>query len=305
MDTPGRGLVPHSEVDTGVMLASAEVVAPFDWSNIQPKNNLFPGTNQGSSGTCQTQAYKMAVKRETQYDINVEDIYSHIFLPGGGGYLIAPPQYTNVNGFVLTVKYPDPNPQTEANMEKTITVLDSDRMKVIICNAKIQSVDTIDAVASAIMQNDAAIVGIWYTDSGFSKAWMRPTYSKGDPTQEGHALCTSMPIITSDGLHAIDCQTSWYESGGPDGPCTHHVLDQNFFANGGVFELLTLNFTTHNMQLIKDGGTVYLVSTDKSFKIGVGDPTAEAIFGDEPVTEGSTAGIPQTGTLASGVIFHK
>ena len=59
------------------------------------------------------------------------------------------------------------------------------------------------------------------------------------------------------------------------------------------------------MQLINDGGTVYLVATDKSFKIGIADQGALAMFGAEPVTPGSTTGVPQAGTLATGVTFHK
>lgn len=59
------------------------------------------------------------------------------------------------------------------------------------------------------------------------------------------------------------------------------------------------------MQLVNDGGTIFLVASDKSFKIGIGDQQTLGIFGNEQVTAGSTAGIPQTGTLASGVIFHK
>lgn len=303
MNTPGRGLVPHSETETGIKLMSMVEVPPFDWSNIQIKNTLFPGTNQGSSGTCQTQAYKMAFLRETGIDISVEYIYFNIFLPGGGGYLIAPPQFTNAQGYVLTSKYPDPTNQTEENMETKLTVLDVDKMMTVVCSASIASVDTIDAVANAIMQNDAVVLGIWYTGAGFSKSWMHPTYENNN-NPEGHALCTVNPVMVN-GLKAIDCQTSWYNTVGPDGPCTHHLIDENFFLNGGVFELLTLNFEKNHMQLIKDNGTVYLVATDKSFKIGIGDPTALGLFGDESVVDGSTAGIPQTYTLASGIIAHK
>ena len=68
---------------------------------------------------------------------------------------------------------------------------------------------------------------------------------------------------------------------------------------------MALNAIINHMQLVKDNGTTYLVATDNSFKIGIGDPATLSIFGDEKVSDGSTANIPQTGTLATGVIYHK
>lgn len=302
-ETPGRGLVPHSDDQTGIRIMSAGISPVFDWSNLKVKNTFGFGTNQGSSSSCQTHATAIAFKRSTGLDISKEFIYSNIALPGGGGYLIAPAQFISGEGYLLTSKYPDPSPETEANMTQKLDVLNVDTMKFITCISSIQSTDTIDSVASAIMSNDAAVIGLWWTGTGWAKSWTNPTFTAGD-LAEGHALCTSNPIIYN-GLHAIECETSWYNTIGPDGPCQKHIIDQNFFANGGVFELLTLNFTNNDMQLIKDKGTVYLVATDKSFKVGIGDPATLAMFGDEAVSDGDTSTIPQTYTLASGIIAHK
>ena len=74
----GKGLIPHSVEETGVPIVAAEALPAFDWNNIVVKNTLFPGTDQGQSSTCQTQAYKMAVKRKFGIDLNVENIYCHI-----------------------------------------------------------------------------------------------------------------------------------------------------------------------------------------------------------------------------------
>jgi hypothetical protein len=61
-----------------------------------------------------------------------------------------------------------------------------------------------------------------------------------------------------------------------------------------------------NMELVKDNGTVFLVSTDKTSKIGIGNQDVlTAFFPTEPITDGDTSHIPQVGTLADGVILHK
>jgi hypothetical protein len=298
-DQPGRGLVPHSPDATGIPLG-ASPPATFDWTNIKPKNTLFPGTNQGSSGTCQTQAFKMAVKRATGLDISVEYIYSHIFLPGGGGYLIAPAQFTNSDGYVLTSKHPDPSPQTEKNMEILLQIPDGDIMRTFIVTAVISSVDTIDAVATAIMAHDAAIIGIYWTESGWAKSWMHPTYEKGDATQDGHALCTVMPqlLTGSTDLKQILCETSWQGVEGPDGPCTHHVIDENYFANGGVFELLTLDFkeitqmlTTKTINL--DGTIGVIVEAQDEADL----PYLNTLFGKTLVSD-------LTGKIATDITAH-
>lgn len=63
------------------------------------------------------------------------------------------------------------------------------------------------------------------------------------------------------------------------------------------------NITTQTMQLVKDKGTVYILTgnNDKR-KIGIADPVALGLFGDEPQKEMDTSGIPQYNTIASNGI---
>lgn len=61
-----------------------------------------------------------------------------------------------------------------------------------------------------------------------------------------------------------------------------------------------------NMELVKDGNTVYLVGgINVKFKIGIGDISSLGLFGDEPVSVGSTSNIKESYTLASGFILNK
>lgn len=62
----------------------------------------------------------------------------------------------------------------------------------------------------------------------------------------------------------------------------------------------------NQMQLIRDNGTIFLVSTDKSSKIGIGNQDVLTnFFPTEQIVDEDTSHIPQTGTLADGVILHK
>lgn len=60
------------------------------------------------------------------------------------------------------------------------------------------------------------------------------------------------------------------------------------------------------MQFIRDNGTIFLVSSNKTSKVGIGNQDVlTAFFPNEPLTDGDTSHILQIGTLADGVILHK
>jgi len=243
MDTPGRGLIPHDNLQTGLIAVSAAPVV-FDWDNIPAKNVLGVGTNQGSSGTCQTQVVKMAIKRKyPSLDIPVADIYSNIKLPGGGAYYVAPVMFLQQHGLASNLMYPDPNPETEANMSVLLPIQDSDRLQLLQLSFNYVNNPTIDQVAQAILDHDAVGLAIYYTNAGFQKAWMHPSFPVGSPMNEGHALLTNMPQLDSanSSLREISTMTSWYGAMGPDGACTQHIIDWDFFINGGVYGMLIID----------------------------------------------------------------
>lgn len=60
------------------------------------------------------------------------------------------------------------------------------------------------------------------------------------------------------------------------------------------------------MQLIKDKGTVYLVSgVNDKVKLGIADQETLALFGDEPVIDASTDPVPETYTISKGFILNR
>ena len=73
-----------------------------------------------------------------------------------------------------------------------------------------------------------------------------------------------------------------------------------------TFNAWTLIPKEQTMQLIKDNGTVFLVAgVNNKIKLGISDPETLALFGDEPVIEGTTGGITETYTISKGFILNK
>lgn len=240
----GRGLIPHSEEATGIPFAvRAEAPIVYNWNNIIQKNSPPPGKNQNSSSSCPAQAGGYGFYIATKIDTNRNDPYSNYHLPEGGAYLVSPPQWFSAHGVLLLSDYPDPNPENEENMEAPISGMDdSKRIKTYrIDIMPVVQNPTIDEVAQAIMDYDVVNIGIKYTEGGFSKSWTYPTFDQND-TVEGHDICCLNPIIHNN-LKAIDCMSSWYGMEGPDGISTHHVIDENFFNAGGVFEMVCYNIS--------------------------------------------------------------
>jgi hypothetical protein len=61
-----------------------------------------------------------------------------------------------------------------------------------------------------------------------------------------------------------------------------------------------------HMELRRENGTVFIVAgVQNKVKLGIADPETLALFGDEPINDGSTAGIPQTHTISTGFVLHK
>ena len=74
-----------------------------------------------------------------------------------------------------------------------------------------------------------------------------------------------------------------------------------------IYGFYQMSLTPKNqMQLIRDNGTIFLVSSDKTSKIGIGNADVLTnFFPTEQVVDQDTSHIPQIGTLADGVVLHK
>lgn len=61
------------------------------------------------------------------------------------------------------------------------------------------------------------------------------------------------------------------------------------------------------MKLVRDKGTVYMVAgVNNKVKTGIASPEVlAALFGDEPIEDGDTSGIPQSQTASTGFVIHR
>jgi len=255
------GLQRHSEDETGVAF-SAAAPAAFDWSSIPAPKPYAPGKNQGSSQSCTSQATGYGTFAALGIDISREDMYANTKLSGGGSYLVSPWQWLVAHGYLTLVQHPDPSPETEENMGAPTGASDAQRTKCI-GTLSVYSNPTIDQVAAAVQQHAIAIIGIEYTDQGFA-SWSEPSYSPSFAGPDGHALHCMAPVISPTGKNAVQCQSSWWGDPQPEGgPSQEHLIDADFFANGGVFELLTIDLTNQgdtmpnpNVETMNYNGTI-------------------------------------------------
>jgi hypothetical protein len=170
------------------------------------------------------------------------DIYSHIFLPGGGAYLVGPDQWTATNGILLRGEYQDPSPETEADMEQIIAVQVGDRLRTFQISAPVVAqVNDIQHAAQMIDQYKGIALGINMSPS-WDANWTDPTYDGQDVDQ--HALYGYDHVIRN-GQPAILCRSSWCNTIDPGtGQLSAvHYINQDYFNNGGVFEIVGTTVT--------------------------------------------------------------
>lgn len=244
---PNLGAIPRPRNPKDhIMLAMAVAAPVHDWSTApaddgDPQPNAFgiPDKDQDGSGSCTCQSTGYGMYKATGDDISRHDPYSHVFLPGGGAYLNAPLDWFINNGYVLLSKYPDPDPETEAAMEQSFTVLDPDRIRKWRVSYKIAPVTSIDAAAETIDHYTFAIMGIYVDFSnGWNGSWSDPKFNK---TGTGHSILAGQAVIRN-GKKAIKCKSSWTQHIDYTGKRSYvHFINEDYFNNGGVFEIIGVN----------------------------------------------------------------
>lgn len=208
-----------------------------------------PDEDQGSSGSCTSQANGYYLWQWVGEQISRNDTYSHTFLPGGGAYLDAPGNFVLNTGFLNRVpNHPDPKPQTEQNMETVILAVTaagrtrtySFQVKNIACN--------INTIGSVLEQYKGCIIGVDGNNSG----WL----NLDDPTYNGHADWGHALYVydraVRNGKNALKAKSSWCNE------VKDHFINSDYFANGGVFEALVYdNFKEimTNVQFVHKAGT--------------------------------------------------
>lgn len=247
----------------------AGAAAPFDWSKIKedPIGNVsgcfgITDQDQNGSSTCTVQTTRYGFKKAVKLDISIEDIYPHIVLPGGGAYLNAPLDYARTNGVALQAQYPDPNPQTESKMTKIITIPDKDRIRTFLLTYKIYNgTNNIDTAARAAMESDYIHLGVhgsWTADA-WGNDRVDPKYPRLGEWNHAIMACKES-VVLRKGVPAIKARSSWCRPGG----AFVHYINQNYFANNGVFEIIGVSLkeinTMNGYKVVGDATTYVEVS---------------------------------------------
>lgn len=271
MNLPNHGArsrPPHLKVKDHVFGA----ITPFDWSKIteDPIGNV-PGVfgikdrEQGGSSSCTVQATGYGFAYVTGIEICREDVYAKVALPGGGAYLNAPLDYGIKTGFARQSQYPDPSPETEENMTKIVAVKNGDRLTWFLISYKFfTDTSNIDSAAQAIQQFNYIHLGIrgsW--QDGWNKSWVDPVAPAWNNTNAWqHALFAGKEsVVLRNGNPTIKAKSSWNEHTDYMGNPSHcHYLNKNYFANGGVFEIIGVSIKElPNMQVFQVTGEQTLV----------------------------------------------
>jgi hypothetical protein len=256
-DEHGTGAVKHPNYENRDIYSAEELgIAPAPDFTKSTGLTEPPDEDQGSSSSCTSQAHGYYIWQLTGgMQLLREDTYSHTRLPGGGAYLNAPGNLgLNYGVLARSSKYPEPSPETEANMSKIILALDAEGRQHFFMYKVLNITVDLNTIASVLEQYKGAIIGI----NGNNPGWVNmvdPTYN-GQPVW-GHALYAYDRAVRN-GKNAIKEKSSWCTTGVKD-----HYINSDYFANGGVFEALVYaNFQEVNMSeikivLSKDGQTVY------------------------------------------------
>ncbi len=257
--------------------------------------------NQNGSSSCVGQAcsYKHDILRSFPDDpFSARAIYAQHHLSGGGMYIRDGILHIVKKGQARRSEVPEPQPQTESLMTDLTGITPEEELDDREADGYVLPQNDIEYTAWAVLNFGAVVLGV----NGSNPGWSNPMFPHppiGEP-EWGHALC-AVDIEVIDGKKYIVCLSSW-----TDTPAVHH-LGEDYFLSGNVFNPWVIVPRKENMQLIKDKGTVYLVAgVNKKVKTGIASGEAlDALFGDEPITDGDTSAIPQTQTLSDGFLIHK
>lgn len=304
IDTLPKGALPDLKDERDFQLSFAALPpADFSKSSGLPRPPL---KDQNSSDSCVSHAWSYYHWQLKGKDFSCRDLFARIALSYGAFIRDGGLQIVKL-GQATTDEVSDPTPETPQNMrDKTGITADKEASDKEF-DSFVMPPD-IDSVAAAILAYKGVVFGVTGSNPGWQNLTVPEPPKPGEFTW-GHGLyAVDFHMHTNtDGSQekCIITVTSW-----PSAGIAEHHIRQRYFATGMTFNPWTLipktSLTQNNMQLIRDNGTVFLVSSDKTSKIGIGNQDVlNNFFPTEPITDGDTSQIPQVGTLADGFILHK
>lgn len=260
-----------------------------------------PDTDQGQADCCVGEGSSSYHWQLRGVQFAVKSVFAYIAQSYGASIRDGVMQIRNF-GQQTFAEIPDPNPKTAQNMRDRSGLNPLQALEFKEFDAFTLPQQDINGVAWGVKNYRGVLFGVSGTNAGWQDLVNPTPPVAGDLNPWGHCLYAMGYHTHSDGQKCIIAKSSWCNV------VKEHHIREKYFLTGNVFSAWTLipkQLIDTKMQLIKDNGTVFLVGTTKSFKIGIGDLAAASIFNDEPITDGDTSKIPQTGTLADGIIFHK
>lgn len=173
--------------------------------------------------------------RPTPFKKSRRDLYSRIFIPGGGAQIRdGGIQIVNI-GHATRDKVPDPTPETEQAMEDKTGVNATVEADYKELASFVVPMD-INSWAAGIQVYNGIVGGLEGTNAGWQNMANPRPPQDGDPGQIwGHALYF-FGYHTHDGQKCVVAKSSW----GNAGNTTVHHIKNNYFVSGHMFNAWTL-----------------------------------------------------------------
>lgn len=232
----------------------AEALAAVNWNTpfILPEP---PNEDQNGSSSCVGQAWSFYHWQLNQKNYSRRDLYSRIFLPGGGAYIRDGGLQIVKLGQATRNEVPDPSPETEIAMENKTGATPAAEASDRELDSFTVYLD-IDAWAAAIQAYKGIVGGLEGSDIGWhnlAEPWpplpLQPLW--------GHALYF-FGYHMHNGQKCVIAKSSW----GTAGSTTVHHIKSNYFDSAHMFDAWTLiprSIMQNQTKLVlgKDGKTVY------------------------------------------------
>lgn len=266
---------------------------PFDWGkgfDIEEKTGKLKVENQNGSSSCVAQATSKYLEvlnildEEKFVDLSARDIYSRIFIDGGGAYIVDGMKLA-VNRGVLreatAPSYDNGKPPSEAYMRIKI---EGNEEEAKIYSSKSYATtkkQNIDFIAQMIRDNNGLVSGFVGTNEGWKTADIRPP--KQGETGWQHAVYLGKARIRN-GKKMIGLLNSWGEEAGEKG---WQWFSEDYLPQ--MFDLWTLmdNINQPNLNIMRLVGDK---KTGKQFAVG-SDKVAHWIFNVAALEQYHAAGI--------------
>jgi hypothetical protein len=198
---------------------------PVDWS-VEFRNAEPPDSDQGTAGRCVAEAasyFHWELKGER---FSPRDIYSQVYLPGGGAYMRDGARIICSVGQQTLAECGDPSPNNESNNRikcgNPELALDGLEASYFSVDAK-----SIEAVAIAIRDDRGCDIGVQGDDIG----WQDIVNPEPPVNPEwGHALHL-FGFHLHNGQKCVIAKSSWCKSG-----VTEHHIKENYFTSNNTFD---------------------------------------------------------------------